>query len=63
MKTAKTKKLERHTYRVWIEQVNQTYVDVRATDEEDAKERGYRYWRKHEAHSRVTDVKKWGGNS
>ena len=43
-------------YRVWIEQVNQTYVDVRALDEDDASERGYRKWRRECAGARVLGV-------
>lgn len=44
-------------FRVWVEQVNQTYVDVLATDIHHAKEKGYSLWRKEFAHSRVTDVR------
>jgi hypothetical protein len=43
-------------YRVWVEQVNQTYVDVRAADEEDAREKGYRKWRRECAGARVLGV-------
>lgn len=52
--TDKTKQPK--TYRVWIEQVNQTFVDVEATSAEDAKEKGYRKWRKEDAHARISDV-------
>ncbi len=44
------------TYRVWIAQVNQTYVDVKAVDEDDAKAKGYRAWRNELGHSHVTYV-------
>ena len=44
-------------YRVWIEQVNQTYVDVRAADEDDAIEKGYRKWRRECAGADVLGVK------
>jgi chloramphenicol 3-O-phosphotransferase len=44
------------SYRVWIHQVNQTYVDVKATDEWSAREKGYEKWRKEEAHSEVSYV-------
>jgi hypothetical protein len=57
MKTKK-QKLKAETYRVWIDQVNQTYVDVKATSEEQARERGYAVWRKNYAYSRVTDARK-----
>jgi hypothetical protein len=51
---AKPKKQK--TFRVWIEQVNQTYVDVKAGSKEEAHEKGYRKWRREEAHSYVGDV-------
>ena len=44
------------TYRVWIAQVNQTYVDVKAVDENDAKVKGYRVWRNEFGHSHVTYI-------
>ena len=43
-------------FRVWIGQVNQTHVDVVASDPDDAKEKGYRKWRKHLAHASVEEV-------
>jgi len=43
-------------YRVYISQVNQTYVEVSAKNEEDAREKGYRKWRKEYAHSNVMSV-------
>jgi hypothetical protein len=41
-------------YRVYVAQVNQTYVEVAAETPEDAREKGYAKWRKEESHSRVT---------
>lgn len=52
------KKTKKGTYRVWIEQVNQTYVDVEAESEEDAREKGYRKWRREDGHSRVSYIEK-----
>lgn len=43
-------------FRVYVEQVNQTYVEVSATDREEAEEKGYRLWRREYAHSRVRAV-------
>jgi hypothetical protein len=40
-------------YIVYIEQVNQTYVEVNAETEAEAKEKGYAKWRREYAHSRV----------
>ena len=54
-KTAKPR--EKKTYRVWIEQINQTYVDVTATSPSEAREKGYAKWRREDAHSRVSDVR------
>lgn len=44
------------TYRVWIAQVNQTFVDVEAKDADEAREKGYRKWRREDAHSHITHV-------
>jgi hypothetical protein len=41
----KTKKKLR-TYRVWTEQINQMVWDVRAENEEDAKQKAERKWRR-----------------
>lgn len=49
-------KKENKTYRVYVSQVNQTYVDVRAANANEAHEKGYAKWRKEEAHSRVSSV-------
>lgn len=53
------KKLE--TFRVYIAQVNQTYVDVRARDPGSAEEKAYRKWRKQDAHARILGVGKPDG--
>ncbi len=45
-------------FRVYIEQVNQTYVEVSAQNKEEAEEKGYRKWRKEDAHSRIMSVSK-----
>lgn len=57
-KSANVKK--KQNYRVWIEQVNQTYVDVKATSSDEAREKGYRKWRREDAHSRISDVANLG---
>ena len=44
------------TFRVYVGQVNQTYVHVKAADEADAREKGYAKWRREEAHSHVACV-------
>ena len=46
------------TFRVYIEQVNQTYVDVRARSPEQARAKGYAKWRREDAHSSVSYVEK-----
>ena len=51
-------KNKKEIYRVWVNQVNQTYVDVEATSEEDAREKGYRKWRSDEGHSSVSCVER-----
>jgi hypothetical protein len=50
----------KHTYKVWVEQVNQTCVEVKAFDEDEAKEKAYKEWRKSYAHSIVSYVEKQG---
>lgn len=40
-------------FRVWIGQVNQTFVDVNAIDEDEAEDVAYRKWRREFAHARV----------
>ena len=54
MKTKKKQILQKFT--VWVEQVNMERFEVKATDPEDAVEKGYRKWRREYAHSRVTCV-------
>ncbi len=51
---SKTKKLK--TFRVYVDQVNQTFVDVKAKDAYEAAEKGYLKWRKDCAHSEVSGV-------
>lgn len=41
---------------VYINQVNQTYVEVEASDEEEARAKGYRKWRTEHAHSTISCV-------
>ncbi len=55
------KKKPLQTFRVFIAQVNQTYVDVKASDEETATEKGYRKWRRQDAHARILGVEKPDG--
>jgi hypothetical protein len=43
-------------FKVWVEQVNACSFDVVAKDEQEAKEKGYRKWRKEYARSYVTSV-------
>lgn len=43
-------------YIVYIEQVNQTAVEVTANSPSEAAEKGYAKWRREEAHSRVLSV-------
>ena len=50
------------TYRVWIDQVNQTFVDVVASNEADAITKGYRKWRRECAHSCVSWIEKIRGD-
>lgn len=43
-------------FAVWINQVNQTFVIVKAENKEEAKEKAYRKWRREEAHSTISYV-------
>lgn len=43
-------------YRVYVEQVNRTFVEVTARDEEEARAKGYAKWKREEARSYVTEV-------
>ena len=49
-------------YRVWIEQVNQTYFDVSANSEVAAGEKAYKEWcrENRECPPRITDIAKIG---
>jgi len=44
------------TFRVYVEQINQTMIEVQARDADEAKEKGYAKWRRDYAHSRVCAV-------
>jgi hypothetical protein len=44
------------TFRVYIEQVNQTYVDVVARCPSQAESKAYAKWRREDAHSRIMSV-------
>ena len=44
------------TYRVYVAQVDQTYVHVKAADRDEARDKGYAKWRRDEAHSFVCAV-------
>ena len=43
-------------FKVFVSQVNRQVVEVSAKDEEEAREKGYRKWRKEYAHSHVQEV-------
>lgn len=47
-------------FRVYVEQVNQTMIEVHAKDADEARDKGYAKWRRDYAHSRVLDVEKAG---
>lgn len=51
-----TKKSANKTYRVYVAQVNQSFVYVKAKNKEEARDKGYLKWRREEAHSHVLDV-------
>lgn len=46
MNNHKTKPNGSKGYRVWIDQINQTYIDVKAESPEQAREKARRKWRK-----------------
>ena len=46
---------KKRTYRVWIAQVNQTYVDVKSSSSDEAYEKAKLKWRREYAHGEVTD--------
>lgn len=43
-------------FRVYISQVNQTYVDVEATDKDSAEEAAKREWKREYAHPRIMSI-------
>lgn len=43
-------------YRVYVEQINQTFVTVEAASREVAEIKGYAKWKREWAHSRVMSV-------
>jgi len=43
-------------YYVYVEQVNQSRIEVTARNADEAREKGYAQWRRNEAHSRVCSV-------
>jgi hypothetical protein len=49
-------KLNPKTYNVWIDQVNQVVVQVKAKSADEARVVAYAKWRIECAHSRTTDV-------
>lgn len=53
---AEKKNTRLKTFRVYVEQVNQTCIEVRARCPSEASEKGYAKWRREEAHSRVMSV-------
>lgn len=50
----------KHTYKVWVDQVNQTFVEVKAFNEDEAKRKAYKKWREEYAHSNINYVEKQG---
>lgn len=56
------KKPKKRKYRVWIEQVNQCYIDVVAKDEDQASDKAAAKWRKDEATPQVSSVKELEDN-
>lgn len=55
-KKPSTNKKPSIAYRVYVAQVNQTYVTVTASDKYEAREKGYAKWKREEAHSSVMSV-------
>ncbi len=53
---APNKNPELQTYRVYVEQVNQSMLIVQANDANEAREKGYAKWRRDYAHSSVCSV-------
>ena len=52
----KPKKSRLKPYRVWIAQINQDYIDVEATDFEQARKRATRVWRRDNAIPEITST-------
>ena len=50
----------KHTYKVWVDHINQTCVEVKAFNEDEAKEKAYKKWREEYAHSNINYVEKQG---
>lgn len=50
-------------FKVWIEQVNQTMIEVNAKDRDEAGEKAYRLWRRTDGHSRVSYIEKVEGGA
>jgi hypothetical protein len=47
---------KKQKYRVFVSQVNRQMIEVDAVNEDEAREKGYRKWRKTFAHSHVEAV-------
>ena len=47
---------QRKTYRVWISQVNEAYVDVVAENKSEAISKGFRKWRREKANHYVSHI-------
>jgi len=58
-----TQAVTKKTFRVWIDQVNQTWVEVTAADEGEAAQKAYRKWRREDAHSQVSHIEEVRKNS
>lgn len=47
---------DRKTYRVFVAQINQTMVEVKAADKDEARTKGYAKWKRDYAHSHVCAI-------
>ncbi len=56
MSTDTDKKPQERTFRVYVSQVNEAMVEVKARTRDEARERGYAQWRRDYAHSYVCAV-------
>lgn len=54
---ARKRAAKRKTFQVWIAQVNQVLVEVRAMNAEEAKAKAARRWRLHEAKPLILECK------